>query len=212
MLRISLALLCVLGLTAAVTPPPPVIVMPGSQNPPPIALPSAPAAPKGCLPTGDGYLRAQLRGAQNLDVDWHDAELACDGGPRPGGLGVRVAFAGPPHPDGRRLRMVFGISRIREGRSGRELPTNVTIIFEGEQRLFSTRGDDHCTVDKLRQERIGALGGPKRYWRIVARGFCVSPASTLNSDARILVTSFDFVGDVVFEDDPPADKPAKPRT
>ena len=55
-------------------------------------------------------------------------------------------------------------------------------------------------VDELRQERLGALGGPKRSWRIIARGFCIAPASTLNSDARILVSRFDFAGQAVFED------------
>jgi len=52
----------------------------------------------------------------------------------------------------------------------------------------------------IRQERLGALGGPKRSWRIIARGFCIAPASTLNSDARILVSRFDFAGQAVFED------------
>jgi hypothetical protein len=162
---------------------------------------SAPGAKgHGCLPTGNGYLRARIRGAMNLDVNWHDADMQCEGGPRPDGSGLRVAFAGPRHADGRRLRLVFGVDSAREGHAGHELPTNLTVIFEGEDRLFATRGDDHCTVDELRQERVGALGGGVRSWRIVARGFCVAPASTLSSDARILVSSFDFAGTAVFED------------
>ncbi len=175
-----------------------------------LALAAAPAShsagpapvPKGrgCLPTGNGYLRARIRGAMNLDVNWHDAEMQCEGGPRPDGSGLRVAFAGPRHADGRRLRLVFGVDSAREGHSGHELPTNLTVIFEGEDRLFATRGDDHCTVDELRQERVGALSGGVRSWRIVARGFCIAPASTLSSDARILVSSFDFAGTAVFED------------
>src|SRR5215475_5931099 len=80
----------------------------------------------GCLPGGNGYLRARIRGAMNLDIDWHDAELECDGGPRPDGTGLRVSFAGPKHSDGRRLRLVFGVAAVREGRSGHELPTNLT--------------------------------------------------------------------------------------
>jgi hypothetical protein len=158
------------------------------------------AAASGCLPGGNGYLRARIRGAMNLDIDWHNAEIECEGGPRPGGSGVRVAFAGPQHGDGRRLRMVFGVGEVREGSSGHDLPTNLTVIFEGEERLFATRGEDHCTVDELRQERVGALGGPRRSWRIVARGFCIAPASTLSSDARILVSRFDFAGNAVFGD------------
>ena len=154
----------------------------------------------GCLPAGNGYLRARIRGAMNLDINWHNSEMECEGGPRPDGSALRVVFAGPKHSDGRRLRLVFGVGEAKEGTPGRELPTNLTVIFEGEQRLFATRGDDRCTVDKLEQERLGALGGPKRSYRIIASGFCISPASTLDGKGRILVTRFDFAGQAVFED------------
>jgi hypothetical protein len=154
----------------------------------------------GCLAGGNGYLRATIRGAASLDVNWQNAEMECEGGPRPDGTGVRVAFAGPRHPDGRRLRLVFGVESLQEGRPARDLPTNLTVIFEGEERLYATRGDDHCTVDELHQERVGNLGGATRTWRIVARGFCVAPASSLTGDARILVSSFDFAGVAAFDD------------
>ena len=111
----------------------------------------------------------------NLDVNWHNAELQCEGGPRPDGSGLRIAFAGPQHADGRRLRLVFGVEAVREGRAGHDLPTNLTVIFEGENRLFATRGDDHCTVDELQQDRVGALGGPVRSWRDHARVAFASP-------------------------------------
>jgi hypothetical protein len=181
-------------------PPRPTIVMP--EQAPAAGAPSQAPQPHGCLATGNGYLRAEIRGARNLDLNWSNAELECDGGPRPTGSGLRLAFAGPPLQDGHRLRLVFGVARVHEGKGGRELPTNLTVIFEGEQRLFATRGDDHCTVDQLRQERLGDVGA-KRRWRVVARGFCVSPASTLNSDARLLVSKFDFAGSVTFGEDPP---------
>src|SRR5256885_17074385 len=66
------------------------------------AVPAPAGGAKGCLPGGNGYLRARIRGALNLDIDWHDAEIECDGGPRPDGSGLRVSFAGPRHADGRR--------------------------------------------------------------------------------------------------------------
>jgi hypothetical protein len=154
----------------------------------------------GCLASGDGYLRARIRGALKLDVSLQNAELECDGGPRPDGSGIRVSFAGPARSDGRRLRMVFGVAKATEGLTGRELPTNLTVIFEGEQRMFATRGDDKCTVDEFKQERTGALGGPIRTYRVIARGFCISPVQALNSEQTILVNSFDFAGNVTFED------------
>src|SRR5450755_4860082 len=146
-------------------------------------MPAPPAAPAaGCLATGNGFLRARIRGALNLDIDWKNAELECDGGERPDGHGIRLSFAGPARSDGRRVRMVFGVATGAEGVAGRALPTNLTVIFEGEQRLYSTRGDDHCTVDDLKEERLGALGSSVRSYRIVARGFCTLPASAPGGD------------------------------
>ena len=156
------------------------------------------AAPAGCLPSGNGFLRARIRGALNLDVSWTNAELECDGGMRPDGSGIRLSFAGPTQSDGRRLRMVFGVADAAEGEDGSALPTNLTIIFEGEQRMFATRGDDRCTVDKLQQERLGPLGGDVRSYRVMASGFCITPVPSLNADERIVVNSFDFAGRVRF--------------
>jgi hypothetical protein len=158
----------------------------------------------GCLPLGNGYLRAKIRGSLTLDVDLHDAELECDGSDRPDHSGVRVSFAGPVRSDGRRLRMVFGIAGTGEGTASRDRPTNLTIIFEGEERIFATRGPDKCTTERLQQERIGALSGGTRAYRIVASGFCISPINALNNNTDTLfVNSFDFAGTVTFEDAPP---------
>src|SRR2546425_8741360 len=73
-------LLWVLAATApgaiAVTDP-----APGSTAAPPAPAglspagppPAAPAVSHGCLPTGNGYLRARIRGALNLDINWRNA-------------------------------------------------------------------------------------------------------------------------------------------
>jgi hypothetical protein len=177
---------------AATTPAPAGGPLPGLGTP----LKNTP----GCLATRNGYLRAKIRGALTLDLDMHDSELECDGGPRPDGSGIRVSFAGPVRSDGRRLRMVFGVASASEGTAGTALPTNLTVIFEGEQRMFATRGDDKCTVDRLSQERVGALGGPQRTYRVIASGFCIAPVNALNDQEKILVSSFDFAGSVTFED------------
>jgi len=190
------------ALPAPPSGPPPTIVMPSATQGPTGAVPAPggarPATAPGCLPTGNGYLRARIRGALDLDIDWRNAQIECDGGPRADGSGIRMSFAGPRRSDGRRLRLVFGVNAVREGRSGRALPTNLTVIVEGGQRLYATRGEDRCTIDSLNQQRLSISGTKPRSYRIVARGFCVAPASTLNDAEHILVSSFDFAGAAVF--------------
>jgi|KBSSwiStaDraftv2_1062776.scaffolds.fasta_scaffold13044_2 hypothetical protein len=171
----------------------------------------------GCFSVGGGYLRARVRGALNLDLDWKNAEMQCEGGPRPPGKdnernGVRVSIGGPAGGDGHRIRLVFGIAGVGEGRGGETLRTNVTILFEGEKRIFATQGDDKCTVDALTQERVEPLGGGLAVYRVVARGFCLGPATSLSREERVFLTSFDFAGRVEFSDDdrhaPPASTPS----
>ena len=165
-------------------------------------IPSADsAAGRGCFFSDDGYLRARLRGALSLDLDWKNADMECAGGPRPSGDGIRVSIGGPLRAEGRRIRLVFGIGGLSEGRAGEALPTNVTLLFEGEQRVFATLGDDKCTVDKLTQQRVESLGGSRAVYRVVARGFCLGPATSLSQGERVVLTSFDFAGRVEFGDD-----------
>ncbi len=148
-----------------------------------------------CLGDGTGYVRARIRGALNMDVSWKDAQLACAGDARPDGSGLRVSFAGPG-PGGKVLRLVFGISSAHEGKPGRELPTNLTVLLDGG-RIFATRGDDKCTMDQLSQRQLPATPG-LRAWRIEARGFCVTPANAIDGKGRILVSRFDFAGRLEF--------------
>jgi hypothetical protein len=173
------------------------------------AAPSAnPASDKsaGCFAVGGGYLRARMRGALDLDLNWGNAEMLCEGGPRPPGKdntrnGVRVSIAGPAQADGHRLRLVFGIAGVGEGGGGQSLRTNVTILFEGEQRIYATQGDDKCTIDSLTQERVEVLGPGRAVYRVNARGFCLGPATSLAGTERVILTSFDFAGRVEFSDD-----------
>jgi hypothetical protein len=186
MAAFSCAALSVIAQGAAGTPTPPA---------------TKSTASVGCFAGGDGYLRARVRGAVDLDLDWKNAEMECAGGPRPSGNGVRVSIGGPPRGDGRRIRLVFGIAGVAEGASGATLRTNVTLLFEGEQRVFATQGDDKCTVDSLSQQRVENFGGSRAIYRVVARGFCLGPATSLTRGERVLMTSFDFAGRVEFGDD-----------
>src|SRR6185436_15113 len=174
-----------------------------SADPPAGAVASAPV---GCFSVGGGYLRARMRGALDLDLNWKNAEMQCEGGPRPPGKdnisnGVRVSIGGPARGDGHRIRLMFGIAGVVEGAPGNGLRTNVTILFEGERRIFATQDDDKCTVDSLTQERVESLGAGHAVYRVTARGFCLGPARSLLKDERIILTNFDFAGRVEFSDD-----------
>lgn len=161
-----------------------------------------------CLRSSRAYLRAHIRGSVHLDVDLRGPRLSCEGGPRLDGSGIRLGFEGRVGSDHRRVRMVFGIDGAREGRPGKELATNLTVIFEGERQLFATQGDRNCTIDRLRQERIDGNrsrtpplpAGPKmRSYLVTAHGFCTAPANDLSGKRRIVVTTFDFAGRADFE-------------
>lgn len=147
-----------------------------------------------CLLSGKAYLRAHIRGAVGLDVDLHGTGLTCEGGPRVDGSGIRMSFEGRAGPAKRRVRMVFGIDGAKEGQPGRELPTNLTVIFGDEKLLFATQGDGNCTVDRLTQNRIVIDRKPSHAYHVVAHGFCIAPANDLAGHRRILVTTFDFAG------------------
>lgn len=174
-----------------------------------------------CLRSVKAYLRAHIRGAVRLDVDLHGQALACEGGPRSDGSGIRMGFEGRVGPAGR-VRMIFGIDGAKEGRTGRELPTNLTVIFEDEKLLFATQGAGNCTVDRLTQQPVSAGHAPRQSrravakthaqmttppsrpakagaYRIVAHGFCIAPANDLSGRRRILVTTFDFAGRADFD-------------
>jgi hypothetical protein len=177
-----------------------------AADPPPASSPVA-ATPH-CLPNSQGFLRAQVRGALVADLDWHDAQIHCEGGTRPDGSGVRVSIVGPwPDsaglPAGRKLRFVFGIDADAATLDGSALPTNLTLIVEGDAApggesptLYATRGDDKCTTDRLQRQ---AIDGKPRSFRVDARGFCVSPASTLDGNARLLIATFDFAAQITLE-------------
>lgn len=164
-------------------------------------------APTGCLPSGDGFLRARLDGALQLRLDWKNEGLLCEGMPRPEGKGIRVSFSRELDTGGRRLVIVFGIAGLSESSSGRALPANLTIVDEAGEQIFGTLGDDKCVVDDIRQQLITPWRREARVYRVSGRGFCMQPARAVGGDANVLMSSFDFAGQVRYEDVPPAPKP-----
>lgn len=157
-----------------------------------------PSLAGGCLPTGDGYLRARLAGALNAELHWDEAEIDCSGAVRPADGGVRMRFSGP-EPAGGKLVLVFGIAALREGRDARLTPVNVTLMREGKGEFYSTLGDDKCMLDEIRQQPLVGIPRRTRSYRVVARGACTEPARAVRGEGVILLSRFDFAGRVDFE-------------
>jgi hypothetical protein len=149
---------------------------------------------QGCLPLLDGSFTAQLRGDIVADIHWTNLQMQCEGGVRPRDAGIRASITGPLMTAGprkeQRLRFVFGIATqdIAAG-SAREFPTNITLILEGEQQLYSTQGDK-CASEQL--ERSPLPASQPRKERVHVRGYCVLPAADISGTRRVLVPTFEF--------------------
>ncbi len=171
----------------------------------------------------DAYLEARVAGAIEGAIEWQAKDMNCDGMRRPDGEGLRVTFSGAHGAE--HLTLVFGVPHLPEGAEGRAVPVNVTLIREGGG-LYSTRGGDKCVLDSVHQYPLEvpelptakpAAGTPSRHWRIEARGFCLEPARAVgDSRSAIMLSTFDFRGQLTWEPDPPptspliAPAPAKP--
>ncbi len=167
----------------------------GCAAPPTATQPSVNAAAP-CLPGDRGFFQASLRGALDVKPDWHGTQLQCTGGARPDARGLRLSF-GATLPDSHRtLRIVFGIAAAPGALRSGDVPTNITIIVEGENRIYSTLGDDKCTVATLVQERLPN----SQDYRVAARGFCTAPAVAIGGTERLYIDRFDFAGRAQLED------------
>lgn len=173
-----------------------------------------------CAAPAEAFLEVRLAGALDGPLAWHAAEMECDGMRRPDGQGLRVTFAGTRA--GEHLTLVFAAPKLAEGASARAVPVNVTLIREGGS-LYSTRGEDKCMLDSVRQQPMEAppaaatpppglhasVDPLARHWAIEAHGFCLEPARAVG-DGRdaILVSTFDFRGQLTWEPDPAPPPPA----
>lgn len=171
------------------------------NSPPTTSLPAAAnVGTSACLPSGDGFLQARLDGALEMRLDWKNEGTQCEGMPRPEGNGIRLSFSRSLEGEGRQLLIVLGIAGLSESSSGRALPANLTIIQEGGKQIFGTLGDDKCVVDEIEQQLITPWSPQGRTYRVTGRGFCMQPARAVGGDESVLMSSFDFAGQVRYTD------------
>jgi hypothetical protein len=167
-------------------------------------------APSGCLPNGDGYLRARLAGSVRAELDWGNEATECTGAVRPTDGGIRIRFsrrASETAPTDR-LVLVFG-AKLSEGKSTRMLPVNLTLMREGAGEFFSTQGDDKCTLEEVTQTPIAGVPRRARVYRVVVRGFCTEPARAVRGQGSVLVSRFDFAGRVDFGEEATDETPGE---
>lgn len=179
---------------------------PGTASPTAAAPPAAAAAKAPtvapaptCLPSGDGYLRARVRGAIETRIDWPNSGTRCNGETKAKPPGVRLSFQRPGGTTGN-LLFVFGLTGVQPGKPGRAVATNLTVIVQGSERIFGTLGDSRCTVDSLAQRPLTAPGA----YRLEAHGFCTQPARAIHGPGEVLVSTFDFAGLVNYDAETPA--------
>jgi len=151
--------------------------------------PASSPARAACLAGGDGYLRAHIGGSIEARIDWPNTGTRCQGESKDTPPGVRLSFQRSP-PEKPDLLFVFGLTGVREGRPAREVRTNLTVIVQGTDRIYGTLGDSRCTVDSLKQRRLGQT----RSYRLEARGFCTQPAHAVRGEGAVLVSTFEFAG------------------
>ena len=155
------------------------------------------AAAAACLASGDGYFRARVGGAIEAKIDWPNSGTVCQGESKDEPPGVRLSFqraaGGAPN-----LLFLFGLTGVRQGQPARAAGANLTIIVQGTDRIYATRGDSRCSVDSLTQRRLAANNS----YRVEARGFCTQPAHAVRGNGIVLVSTFEFAGVVNYESEP----------
>jgi hypothetical protein len=157
-----------------------------------------------CDGSTGGFLAARLRGDIDADVHWREPTLECEGGLRPDGRGVRAAFAGEiASAEGKSLplRFIFGIDLADTAPGAAQvLPTNLTVILEGQKVLYSTHGDERCAAEiTLREPLPGSRTGLDR---LSVRGYCLGPAEDAAGENRLLIPTFEFTGIIRTGEDP----------
>ena len=147
----------------------------------------------------DGVLVTEIYGGVRASIERDAGVLECHGMPRPNGEGARLRFAGPATmADGeRRLAFILGLPDLRRGETGKELPTNVTLMEEGAGRFFGTRDAAKCWTDIEVHEQMQ----PTKSTTYSVSGvlYCVAPLADLNGNSNVSLTDLTFTGHVTWD-------------
>lgn len=145
-----------------------------------------------CIMDNDGYLRGQLYGNIQSNLDWHGASMRCDGMQRPDGQGIRLVFDEHLDEEQPGLLIVIGIADAIPGQAIEELPANITVINQTNGQFFSTQEQPRCwtTFD----EQILLTGTIEETWRINGHIYCASALAELTGSGSITLGEIEFSG------------------
>ncbi len=151
-------------------------------------LPDASAGAQDCGETGN--LQVDLFGALQGQLRWTAEDLRCEGMPRPDGAGARLRFAGPFGADEQPVAFIIAVPSLVRGETGAELPSNVTLIAEGQGRFFSTPDLEACWTDISSQMPLDSEG----LYSIDGQVYCITPIPEVNGSGSVSIDEFAFSG------------------
>jgi len=137
-----------------------------------------------------GYLSTELYGAIGTTVDWGSADLRCEGMPRPDNRGARLRFSGSIG-DGRNIAFIIALPDLKLGETGKEYPSNVTLIEEGNGRFFSTANLEVCWTDI---DDIESTDDAGNRFAVGGTVYCVAPLTEVNGDSDVSIRDLKFRG------------------
>jgi hypothetical protein len=154
-----------------------------------------PARVPACVMAEDGFLSGRLYGEIDRQIDWSGRNLKCDGMLRPAGDGMRLVFQ--PVDDRASLLFVLGIDGSPEAPPGGELPVNLTIVDEANDRFYNS-GEERCWATIERVRVFGEAGQPSYF--ITGAFYCAGALPALNGTGSITPGDFRFAGRLRPED------------
>jgi hypothetical protein len=152
----------------------------------------APRAMAACSLDQDGYLRGELYGSVKQTLSWQGVDMACDGMPKPGGSGIRLAFREHADPDTPGLSFVIGIDGAAPGQPFDELAANVTLNDQTGGRFYSTQGLEQCWASTT--ELVELTGTVEKVWRIDGLLYCAGALPAAAGSGSVTIVELQFSG------------------
>jgi len=145
-----------------------------------------------CVMDADGYLRGQLYGQIQTELNWRGDEMRCDGMYRPDSRGIRLVFDEHLDEELPGLLIVIGIKDAVLGEPVVELPANITIIDQANGQFFSTRDQPRCWTTF--SEQLELTGTTEEIWRINGQIYCANALAALAGPGAVTLGDIEFSG------------------